>query len=157
MTYNSLIKFIIYLVQYMYDPLQSMQTVPWIWTMQFNFSKNSFSICACVFRVVFYLCVCGFFNFSITFFYCSFSILNVKCHFFILLMHVPVTSKTIYSNACIMFSELCLVLYLVNEGMLLVLSFYILEKYFHVFHPSTPATVISSLSVSTFNMVLSLF
>lgn len=50
-------------------------------------------------------------------------------------MHVPVTSKMIYSNACIMFNELCLVLYLVNEGMLLVLSFYILEKYFSCISP----------------------
>lgn len=34
-----------------------------------------------------------------------------------------------------MFNELCLVLYLVNEGMLLVLSFYILEKYFSCISP----------------------
>lgn len=131
MTYNSLIKFIIYLVQFMYDPLQSMRTVPWIWTMQFNFSTNSFSICACVFFGSFFLFVCvhGFFLiFQLHYFYCSFSIIKVKCHFFISLMHVPVTSKMIYSNACIMFKELCFVLYLVNEGMLLVLSFYILEK-----------------------------
>lgn len=125
MTYNSLIKFIIYLVQFMYDPLQSMRTVPWIWTMQFNFFTNSFSICACFFWVVFFICVCGvFLIFQLHYFYCSFSIIKVKCHFFFIsLMHVPVTSKMIYSNACIMFKELCLVLYLVNEGMLLVLSF----------------------------------
>lgn len=34
-----------------------------------------------------------------------------------------------------MFNELGLVLYLVNEGMLLVLSFYILEKYFSCISP----------------------
>lgn len=33
------------------------------------------------------------------------------------------------------FNELCLVLYLVNEGMLLFLSFYILEKYFSCISP----------------------
>lgn len=45
-------------------------------------------------------------------------------------MYVFVIFKMIYSNVCIMFSELCLVLYFVNEGMLFVLFFYIFEKYF---------------------------
>lgn len=43
-------------------------------------------------------------------------------------MYVFVIFKMIYSNVCIMFKELCLVLYFVNEGMLFVLFFYIFEK-----------------------------